>query len=824
MQNNRHNRIHAALNRLFPILGISALVSFQPLEVTAADDVRFVLENKFLSRTVSTEGGVLHTTEIENKLAMVTTKPSDASEFRLRFSQGTDKPDTQFTLTAADFRVTKSKTKVSNGELDFSLDNASHGISVTVHYELKRDEFYARKRLTITSAEPVVLERIDVEALAFADAYQPYTTREITANAPGRWRPGLGQPLYTTNSATFWGVEFPAAENQVKDGALTAGYLYGRALSAGQSYQSHAGVFGVSDDPAFVQDAFFDYIDHIRVRPLRMEVQYNSWFDYGHGVAKESFANSVGKIYDELVTQRGNRPFNMYVIDDGWQDTGASWSDKVWKVNGKFDPDFATSRKAVSDAKGKLGLWLSPGCLFGASSQVGKLRAQGFEALDNWMSVAGPKYMQLLEDRMIELTKQGVGFYKLDGVFGHLNLRNFELHGAKYGLPEMPQLGLDGITSGDVRLNDAKYDELKTYYLSAGTERLMQLFAKLAAVDPDIYIVISNGAYLSPWWLMYVDAVWMINAGDAAGGSSRTDELTYRDGVYFKIWPVEHTQFPQNSIFNHEPKKTSTGESKDEFRRYLYMSLSRGTGFLEFYLKPFTIQPADWDIVSEGLAWTEDTFPAFKRSRMHGGNPAQRETYGYTGWNESQGYISVHNPSAEARTYTIKLDRAFGLLPGSGPFHVSSPIEDSTRDLPATCTFADTLTFKLEPREIRIVNFTTMPKDWSKLRALQTRSPEPAKAAPRAKPAAKVIPIANHAILGRWDYKHGKGNYARVFSTNGICTMLDGDKVNWEKPFTIVSPTRVNVEGAGEAEIKPDGTLDIEGRYVGKKRGDEPKT
>jgi hypothetical protein len=492
-------------------------------------------------------------------------------------------------------------------------------------------------------------------------------------------------------------------------------------------------------------------------------------------------------------------------------------------VNSKFDPDFVSSRKAVGEAKSKLGLWLSPGCLFGASSQVGKLRTQGFESLDNWMSMAGPKYMQSLEDRMVELTRQGVGFFKLDGVFGHLNLRNFELHGAKYGLPEMPQLGLDGFTSGDRRLNDAKFDELKIYYLSAGTERLMKMFAEMAKANPDIYIIISNGAYLSPWWLMSVDAVWMINAGDAAGGSSRTEELVYRDGVYHEIWPEQNAQFPMCSIFNHEPKKTSTGESKDEFRRYLYMNLSRGTGFIELYIKPFVLQPADWDVISEGLGWAEDVFPTFRRARMHGGNPKKREVYGYTAWTEQQGYISIHNPSAEAKTYAVKLDRAFGLLPGGGTFHISSPIEDSTRALPATCKAGDTLTFELAPREVRVVNFTTQPKDWSKLRALQTRSPEPMKAEVAPKPAAKSIPVANHAILGRWDYKHAGGNYARVFSTNGICTMLDGEKVNWTKPFKVESPTRVIVEGAGEHEIKPDGTLNIEGRYIARRHNDESK-
>jgi hypothetical protein len=324
------------------------------------------------------------------------------------------------------------------------------------------------------------------------------------------------------------------------------------------------------------------------------------------------------------------------------------------------------------------------------------------------MSMAGPRYMQALEDRLVELTRQGVGFYKLDGLFGHLNLRNFELNGERYGLPEMPQLGLEGFTAGDERLNDPRFDELKIYYLTAGTERLMQIFEKLAEADPDIYIVISNGAYLSPWWLMYVDAVWMINAGDAAKGTSRSEELVYRDGRYHDIWREKHNQFPLCSVFNHEPKKTSTGESPDVFRQYLLMSLSRGTGFVELYLKPTVLSSSDWNVLSEGLQWADDRFPAFRRVRMHGGRPAAGEAYGYTAWTKNLGYLSLHNPSDKPQSYTVKLDRAFGLLPRSGPFQVSSPLAKSTRGLPEKCNLGDTLTFELAPREIRILDFDSI--------------------------------------------------------------------------------------------------------------------
>lgn len=779
--------------------------------VLAAGEGQQVLENAFLRRAFSSEGGVLRTVEIVNKRSGVTVKPTASLEFRLRLSQGTDRPETAFTLTAADFRV--DKVDASKEALTVALTCASWPVCVTVEYRLEPNDFFMRKRLTVTSSRTLTLERVDVEALSLPDAYQPYTVREITANSPGKWSPGLGQPLYGAKSATFWGVEFPAADNRVVDDVLSAGYLYGRELAVGKPYASYAAVMGVADDPAFVKDAFFEYIERVRVRPLRLQVQFNSWFDRGGGVTKENFTDSVAKIHQELVVARGCRPLSAYVVDDGWQDAQADWSDKVWKVNGKFDPDFASTLAAVKAAGSKLGLWLSPGCLFGASRQVPKLREKGFEALDDWMSLAGPKFMDALEARMVELTRQGVGFFKLDGLFGHLNLRNFELHGERYGVPAMPQLGLDGLKSGDVRLNDPKYDELKIYYLTAGTERLMQIFKKQAEVNPEVFLLISNGAWLSPWWLMYVDAVWMINAGDAAGGSSRTAELVYRDERYHEFWTRQSAQFPLSAVFNHEPKKLNSKETKEAFRKYLYMNLSRGTGFIELYIKPDRLAAYDWDVLAEGLQWAYDVFPTFARVRMHGGNPGAGEVYGYTAWQGEQGYVSVHNPTDETRTYTVRLDRAFGLPPGGGMFHVSSPLTGSARGLPEVVYAGDALELALEPREIRILNFSVQPKDWAALKRLQGRTVEDYK----PEPLPVAVPVGDHPLLGVWAYASGGGAYTREFRPDGMCLLRQGGTEVWTKPFTAAGTNALVVEGRYRHELKPDGTLLIEGRYTARR-------
>ncbi|MCA9265270.1 MAG: hypothetical protein KDA60_15525, partial [Planctomycetales bacterium] len=668
------------------------------------------LENRFLRRELSTSDGVARTTRIVNLLDGRQLIPTDSNEFRIRLSHSTASLEPDVELTCTDFEI-DDITSTREGtvqHLTVQLTCRDRQLRAALHYHLDDNEPFLRKYLELTAAEAWVLERVDVESHAIQEAYQPYQLRAITAQGEANWKPGLGQPLYTHKCGTYWGIEFPAADNFVRDGNIHCGYLYGRQLEPNRTYRSYCAVLGMADDPQFARDAFFEYIDRTRVRPLRLQIQYNSWFDYAEGVDAKRFAKSVDAIHRELVERRGARPLSAYVIDSGWMDT-TDWSETVWRVNGKFSPDLRESRDAARNAGSKLGLWISPGCLFGAQSAIGPMRAAGMEAIDPWMSMAGPNYMDQLEARMVELTRTGCAFFKLDGLFGHYITRNFELHGDRYGIAAMPQLLPDGLTGSDARLNDSRYDELKIYYLAAGTQRLMQLFGHLAEADPNIYIVISNGAYLSPWWLQHVDAVWMINAGDAASGSDRTGELVYRDGKYYELWQTEHTQFPLCSLFNHEPKKTANNETKDTFRRYLYMNLSRGTGFVELYIRPSALQDYDWDVLAEGLQWAESVFPTFGRVRMHGGDPEQQQVYGYTAWTGEQGYVSIHNPSDEAVEYSLILNRETGLLPSSqqATYQLSSPIPGDTRGLKSEYQFGDTLHLTLQPREIRILSFDT---------------------------------------------------------------------------------------------------------------------
>src|SRR3954463_4490314 len=105
-----------------------------PVDCPAAEIVpdRYVLENNSLSRTLSTKDGVLRTIQIVNKLSGLTITPDAAPEFRLRLSEGTDRPGTATTVTSSDFQVLTVRSH-ENG-VTFELTNSARQLCVKVSY------------------------------------------------------------------------------------------------------------------------------------------------------------------------------------------------------------------------------------------------------------------------------------------------------------------------------------------------------------------------------------------------------------------------------------------------------------------------------------------------------------------------------------------------------------------------------------------------------------------------------------------------------------------------------------------------------------------
>src|SRR4051812_7801243 len=101
----------------------------------AAEPPAYAVENASLARTLSVIDGHLRTVKIVNKRSAVGIALTNAMEFRLRLSEGTDHPETAVTLTSSDFQVIATSNENGSTRCAFTLTNSAQGIAVTVTYE-----------------------------------------------------------------------------------------------------------------------------------------------------------------------------------------------------------------------------------------------------------------------------------------------------------------------------------------------------------------------------------------------------------------------------------------------------------------------------------------------------------------------------------------------------------------------------------------------------------------------------------------------------------------------------------------------------------------
>lgn len=92
---------------------------------------------------------------------------------------------------------------------------------------------------------------------------------------------------------------------------------------------------------------------------------------------------------------------------------------------------------------------------------------------------------------------------------------------------------------------------------------------------------------------------------------------------------------------------------------------------------------------------------------MHGGSPKHKEVYGYSGWSDEIGYVSIHNPLDKVQKYTFTLNRALGLNPDNPTvFRVSSPTSHlKEKNLKEKYRYGETISIELNPGEVVLINF-----------------------------------------------------------------------------------------------------------------------
>jgi len=156
----------------------------------------------------------------------------------------------------------------------------------------------------------------------------------------------------------------------------------------------------------------------------------------------------------------------------------------------------------------RLGIWIGPiGGYFQRDVRVKWMKEHGYETVGGQMCVAGERYKALLKKRVEDFIRNGrVGYFKWDGI-------QFSCSEPDHGHP--PDI----------------------YSRRAAMEAVAELSRAARSEEKDMFLNITSGTWLSPWWVKYADTIWMqgqdYGFADVPSISRRDQSTTYRDSVLF---------------------------------------------------------------------------------------------------------------------------------------------------------------------------------------------------------------------------------------------------------------------------------------------------
>ncbi|NOZ24046.1 MAG: hypothetical protein GXP25_23455 [Planctomycetes bacterium] len=606
-------------------------------------DHRASLGNDSLELTLDWSDGRLKLQSIHNKLGPSPTLTDDG--FVLQVIDKTE-------LTARDFVVSGADSEPLGKDgkrLTLRLSNTDHGIDIRIAYELKKDNFFARRKFAIrnTGAKDITIRRAEIERLS--------TDAECALG-------GRGQPVFVGGSL-FLGLEYPAAYNYVKGQQISLFHYPGKKL--GKDFiDLKSEVIGVSADGK-VRDAFMQYLRRIRIPP-RSFVLYNSWYD----VRRKDMSNAIFiDCFDEFkrkLIDRYGVKLNTFVIDDGYQD-----KQSIWKTDKSILPeDFYKLANHLKANGSVFGIWM-PLTPNSHNLDLDWGRANGYEVTDTGGNycISGPKFNQALRNIIaFHIREFGLNYYKHD-------FNNFNCAAEGHGhLPD------------------------RTCGFESNVDAYIEVLKYTRKLNPDVFINITGGMWLSPWWLMYADTVWR-GGGDTGHErvvpyiEVRDDTMTYVDGVIWDRLVKEGLQFPPSALMTHGicyGRYRMLGGKNEPFHRWtehIINYMAPGVMMIELYITPSLLSDEQWAVLAPTLAWAVAQQDVLAEGKMTHGNPHKGEVYGYKHVKDGRLIWFLRNPSMTAQTVELPVAKELGGQPAVArityPYRLSVSGQDTiTLDVP----------------------------------------------------------------------------------------------------------------------------------------------
>ncbi len=536
---------------------------------------------------------------------------------------------------------TKNKVPGQGEQLVLLFQGKNNPFQLRITYSLKPDAFFVRRTLAI---------RDTTEHLHYLRKITVLTS--LLKGNPGLIKEGgFGQPVAFTigEGGSFIGLEYPTSENKVISDHgrtfLQLSEVIGKII--GKPWiESDPVVEAITPDP-YVKNWFSQYLDDIRVAPVKPYTLYNSWYDLRSPVMvkdssqvmnEENIKRIIHLFKKNMIVPYGIH-LDAFVLDDGWDVYHSDW---VLRKK-----QFPHGLKPISDELAgihtKLGIWFGPiGGYSHRNWRLDYMKAHGYETVGNEMCLAGKNYSQLFKKRVVDFVrKDDVEYYKWDGI-------QFSCSEPDHGHP----IGI--------------------YSQRAIMDTVISMCHAVRQANPNVYLNITSGTWLSPWWLKYANQIWM-QGGDYGFSkvpsiSRRDAAITYRDFVLYEDFQKNHFWFPISNMMTHGIIKGSLQqlaqkEPLDKFTDNALLYFARGVSMYELYVSPDILTDGEWKALSKSMKWAKDRFDILKHTEMIGGDPGEEQPYGYVHFTGNHGIIAVRNPYIAPKVLPVILSPALGMDP-----------------------------------------------------------------------------------------------------------------------------------------------------------------
>lgn len=655
----------------------------------------FRLESKILQREFKVYEGNLYASQIRNTLSKRDFIPDGNSvEFLFHFTDGSE-------FTSKGLKVTDQKQE--NGKLSFTFAECS-GVTVTMSFWAGEDGNTLKKQISFIQNDTKVIDYILLEHIGITNSKTHFCVpMDVEGTELGAFASSLGQPFYI--DSLFFGCEFPATLNTILYGIGQVKYYLGKNID-GVFHCPVTVVGGARDNTMIdVQKAFFDYIDDIAV-PNKFRLQYNSWYDHMLNIDADNIEKSFYEIESKL-SSNGVPPIDAYVIDDGWNDYKAPF----WSFNKKFPNKLTDSTNMTKKLCSSFGLWLGPrggyNYQYKFAKKMEKSGLGACNALSRDICVADKTYQENVCKFLVDTTKEfDISYWKLDG-FSYRPCTNSKHHHMVGGENDM-------------------------YYYSEMWQGWIDIFKSVrqarAEEGKDLWINMTCYVHPSPWWLQYVNSIWLQNSSDIGFADNLEHqpqlerEITYRDGRYYHSLCTRAWQIPQRYLYNHEPiygTEAKVHYTDEEFEKYLYFNACRGQALNELHLSYTMMNKTKWRILSKVVQWQKSNFDILRNAMMLGGNPEENNVYGYFSWNENgDGIIALRNPTDESAPLTLTLNRLMGCpenLKNVNRFNVYNEGAGENFD---SYSYGDKIDLTLKPFEVKVLQFGKKDRRYDYLEAV----------------------------------------------------------------------------------------------------------